>query len=235
MQQLGSQGQSGVPVARLDESSRGQFIGKTYTHLSGSILALVLVEIYLFNSGIAERIAAPMLNSWLLVLGGFMLLSWGASHVAHTVTSKPMQYAALGGFIILEALILAPILFIAQRFAPGVIESATGITLVGFAALTAIAFITRKDFSFFRSFLMWGGFGALGLIVASYLFGWHLGTWFSVGMIVFAGAAILYDTSNIIHHYPEDRYVAAALELFASVALMFWYVLQFLLSMVGDD
>ena len=38
-------------------------------------------------------------------------------------------------------------------------------------------------------------------------------------MIAFAGGAILYDTSNVLHHYPQDRHVAAALSLFASVAL----------------
>ena len=41
-----------------------------------------------------------------------------------------------------------------------------------------------------------------------------------------AGAAILYDTSKIINHYSTDLYVAASLDLFASVALMFWYVLR---------
>lgn len=45
-------------------------------------------------------------------------------------------------------------------------------------------------------------------------------------MVGFAGAAILYDTSNILREYPEDRYISAALQLFASVALMFWYVLR---------
>jgi len=45
-------------------------------------------------------------------------------------------------------------------------------------------------------------------------------------MVALAGAAILYDTSNVVHHFPEDRHVAAALELFASVDLMFWYVLN---------
>ena len=43
-------------------------------------------------------------------------------------------------------------------------------------------------------------------------------------------AAILYDTSNVLHHFPEDRYVGAALQLFASVALMFWYVLRLFMS-----
>ena len=71
---------------------------------------------------------------------------------------------------------------------------------------------------------------ALGAIAGGILFGFQLGTWFSVAMIGFAGAAVLYDTSNILHHYPEDRYVAASMALFASIALMFWYVLQLFLS-----
>jgi hypothetical protein len=104
------------------------------------------------------------------------------------------------------------------------------VTGIGFGGLTAVAFITRKDFSFLRGVLLWAGFGALLLIVAGVIFGFELGTFFSVGMVVFAGAAILYDTSNVLHHYPEDRYVGAALALFASVALMFWYVLRIFMS-----
>jgi hypothetical protein len=96
--------------------------------------------------------------------------------------------------------------------------------------LTAVAFVTRKDFSFLRGILMWAGILALVGIVGSVLFGFELGTWFSVAMIGFAGAAVLYDTSNILHHYPEDRYVAAALQLFASIAMMFWYVLRLFMS-----
>ncbi len=84
-----------------------------------------------------------------------------------------------------------------------------------------------------RGVLMWGGVVAMLAIVGGILFGFELGTWFSVAMIGFAGAAILYDTSNVLHHFPEDRYVGAALQLFASVALMFWYVLR--LFMARDD
>jgi hypothetical protein len=78
--------------------------------------------------------------------------------------------------------------------------------------------------------LLWGGIGAMALIVAGIVFGFQLGTFFSVAMVVFAGAAILYDTSNVLHHFPEDRYVGAALELFASVALLFWYILRIFMS-----
>lgn len=77
---------------------------------------------------------------------------------------------------------------------------------------------------------MWVGILAVGAIVAGAIFGFQLGTWFSVLMVGVAGAAILYDTSNVIHHFPEDRYVGAALQLFASVALMFWYLLRLLSS-----
>ena len=141
-----------------------------------------------------------------------------------------MQYLALAGFVVAQAIIFLPMLFMAMVTEPAIIESAAGVTLLGTGGLTAVAFITRKDFSFLRGILVWGGILALVAIVSSVLFGFEMGTWFSVAMIGFAGAAVLYDTSNVLHHYPEDRYVAAALQLFASIALMFWYVLRLFLS-----
>ncbi|HSK78734.1 MAG TPA: Bax inhibitor-1 family protein [Thermoanaerobaculia bacterium] len=207
--------------------ARSRFVARTYMHLLGAILAFTGLEIFLFQSGMAATIAQAMLGtSWLLVLGGFVVVSWIASRVAHTVKSVPAQYAALAAFVVAEAIVFVPLLFIASVTAPGVIKSAASVTLFGFAGLTAVAMITRKDFSFLRSLLMWGGIVALVLIVAGTIFGFDLGTYFSVAMVALAGASILYDTSNVIHHFPEDRYVAAALELFASVALMFWYVLR---------
>ena len=196
----------------------------------GAIVAFAAVSVYLYQSGISAAIAAPMMENWWLVLGAFMLGGWGASHVAHRIDSKQAQYAALGGFVVLEALIFAPLLYVAAAVAPEVIESAAVVTLMGCGGLIATAMITRKDFSFLRGMLVWVGMLALVTIIASLIFGFHLGTWFSVAMIGFAGAAVLYDTSNIIHHYPQDKYVAGALELFGSIALMFWYVLQLFLS-----
>jgi FtsH-binding integral membrane protein len=49
-------------------------------------------------------------------------------------------------------------------------------------------------------------------------------------MIGFAGVAVLYDTSNIMHHYPQDKYVAASMALFASIAMMFYYILRLFMS-----
>lgn len=218
-------------AARASVEARAAFISRTYAHLFGSIAAFTLFEVFLFSSGLAERIAVAMLSvNWLLILGAFLLASWFASRAAHNVESVGGQYVGLAAFIGAEALIFVPLLYIANAYAPGVIQSAALLTLLGFTGLTAVAFVTRKDFSFLRGVLMWGGIIALIAIVGGVMFGFQLGTFFSVGMIAFAGASILYDTSNVIHRYPPDRHVGAALELFASVALMFWYVLQLLMS-----
>jgi FtsH-binding integral membrane protein len=211
--------------------ARARFIVRTYNHLFGAIVLFTLIEIGLFMSGIAQAMAEAMMGvSWLLVLGGFMLVSWLASRFAHTAESKPVQYLALGGFVVAEAIIFVPLLFIAQRVAPGAIQSAALVTMVGFGGLTAIAFISKKDFSFLGAFIKWAGICALLLIVGGVLFGFQLGMFFSVAMVGLAGASILYDTSNVLRHFPEDRYVGASLELFASVALMFWYVLRIFIS-----
>ena len=104
--------------------------------------------------------------------------------------------------------------------------AAAVITGIGFVGLSAVAWVTRRDLSFIRPLIMWGGVAALVLIVGAVLFGFNLGTWFSVAMIGLAGAAILYTTQQALRTYPEQAYVAAAVQLFASIMTMFWYVLR---------
>ena len=95
----------------------------------------MLIEVA-FASGVAAALAMKMLGvNWLLVLGGFVLVSWMASRAAHTGDLQGAQYAALAGFVVAEAIIFVPLLFIAQYHAGGgVIQSAAVLTLVGFAA-----------------------------------------------------------------------------------------------------
>ncbi len=211
-------------------ASRSDFIWKCYAHVVGAILAFAAIEAYLLSSGIAERIALPMMSNWWMVLGAFILVGMGATHLAHRLESTSAQYSAFAVFVVAEALIFAPMLYIATTRFDGVVDSAAGVTVLGSIGLIATAMITRKDFSFLRGLLVWGGILALIGIFSAIIFGFELGTWFSLAMIGFAGAAVLYDTSNIILHYPEDRYVAASMALFASIAMMFWYILRLFMS-----
>ncbi len=213
-------------------TQRGVFIMKVYGHLVGAIALFTLIEVYFFKSGLALNISKALLSvNWLLVMGGFMVCGWLARSMAAKAGGIGTQYFGLGLYVLVQAIIFAPMLYIANNYTGGgVIQSAAVITLLGFAGLTAVVFTTRKDFSFLGSMLRWGGVMALVAIVGAVLFGFELGTWFSVAMIALAGGAILHDTSNILRYWPNDRYVGASLELFASVALMFWYVLRLLMS-----
>jgi hypothetical protein len=161
-----------------------------------------------------------------------MFVSYVADRWASSATSVGMQYAGLGLYVVAEAVIFVPILYIAKAMDPtmGLIGSAAITTLALFGGLTAVVFITRKDFSFLRGILMFGGFAAIGLIVVAVLFQFTLGPIFIYAMIALACGYILYYTSNVLHHYRIGQHVAAALALFAAVALLFWYILQLFMS-----
>lgn len=212
---------------------RARFIRNTYLHLAAAILAFIGLEAYLFASGIAGSIMSVLSigggMSWLLVLAAFMGVSWLAGAWANSQTSKPMQYLGLLLYIVAEAIIFVPLIFKIATFSsnPGDVIMKAGIVSLGlFLGITAVVFITRSDFSFLGPILAIGGFVALGFIVASILFGFSLGSIFAFIMVAFAGTAILYETSNVLHRYNTNQHVAASLTLFASIALLFWYLLS---------
>jgi FtsH-binding integral membrane protein len=219
-------------VATAGVNERVSFLRKTYAHLGGAIALFILLEAWLLNSGVGLAWAQWALStSWLLVLALFIGVSWIAERWAQSDTSRGMQYLGLGLYIVAEAFIFAPIMIIAEYRFEGVITQAAVITLLLFGGLTATVFLTKKDFSFLRGALSIAVMAALGLIVISLLFGLSLGAWFSAAMIAVAAGFILYDTSRVMAHYPPTHYVGAALALFASIALMFWYVLRLLMSL----
>ena len=143
-----------------------------------------------------------------------------------------MQYAGLSLYVVAEAVLLFPLLYVAVVYVdPKIPLMAAVITLVVFGGLTAFVFITGADFSGIGRYLALGGMAAMGAIFAGIVMGFSLGLWFSVAMVVLASGYILYDTSNVMRHYHTDQYVAASLALFASVVLLFWYVLRILMSL----
>jgi FtsH-binding integral membrane protein len=221
-----------VPVATLDEDTRAAFMVRVYQHLVAAVVAFIAFETLLFATGLAERIYDLVAGSggvWLLILGGFMLVNWLATAAAHDLSNPGRQYGGLFLLAGAEALIFAPLLYYVFNVEGGgavTVAAAAAVTALGFAGLTVVGMVTRKDLSFLRPILLWAGVMALVLIVAAVLFGLELGVWFSVAMIALAGGAILYQTQTILRHYPEDAHVGAAVQLFASVMLLFWYVLR---------
>jgi FtsH-binding integral membrane protein len=222
-------------VAQGQPQERAEFIKKTYTHLAGAVGAFIALEVLLIQSGIAAVLTQALTASrfsWFAVLAVFALLGWMSRELAGRADSVSLQYGGLGLYVTIEALIFAPLIYLASNmYDPTIVPTAGILTGLMFAGLTAVAFTTGKDFTFLGGALKIGGCVAIGLIICSAIFGFTLGLFFSVLMVGFAMAAILYDTSKIMYHYTKDQYVAASLELFASVALLFWYVLRILMSL----
>lgn len=218
-------------AANAQPSERAAFIRQTYNHLSFAILGFILIEAIIFSiPGIDAKLATLMAGraSWGIVLLLFIGASWIANRWAQSDASRGKQYLGLIVYVLAEAIIFVPMLYVARMMTGdnSLILQAGIVTGLLFFGITAVAFITKKDFSFLGGFLAMAGFVALGVIVCSLIFGFTLGVIFSGIMCLVASGCILYTTSQIIHNYRTDQYVAASLALFASVALLFWYVLR---------
>lgn len=224
-----------MPVSALDQDSKVAFYKKTYTHLAFAVLLFVVVEYIFFQIPAVVNFAFSLTDGWLwlVMLGGFMLATNYAERMAMSSKDKNMHYLGLLLYVVAEAFIFIPLIGMAMVFSESqsgdssnLLTQAAIMTLALFTGLSAIVLITKKDFSFMRSILSVGFFIALGLILAGVLFGFNLGLWFSVGMVILAAGSILYQTSNMVHKYEEDQYVAASLGLFASLMLLFWYIIS---------
>ncbi len=221
----------------------------TYLHLTGAIFLFAgLSWLLMNNETVIKNISVPIIK---FSLGGqynwgvFILLFMGVGYVADMWArkrgSKPLQYLGLGLYVVAEAVIFLPLLFIAEMKGaeimakgggdPHFIRDAGFITVALFTALTASVFLTKKDFSFMRSGLAMGGAGAMVLVVLSIVGGFNLGIIFSFAMVALAGGYVLYYTSQVLAHYDSESYVAASLALFSAIALMFWYVIRILMSL----
>ena len=221
-------------AAYAPAEARAEFIRKTYLHLGAAIVAFAGLTAAIIMSPLGATISTTLLGSsfgWLIVLAAFIGVDFIAERWAQPGRSKAMQYLGLGLYVVAEAVIFTPLLFVAAHYSdPTVIPAAGVMTLLVFGGLTATVFITKKDFSFLGKFLLVASLGAMGLIVVSLLFGFGLGALFAAAMVVLASGYILYYTSKILHHYPVGSHVAASLALFSAVALLFWYILRLFMS-----
>lgn len=227
----------GTSAMDAPENVRGAFIRKTYLTLFGAILAFALITGALVASGVAEQFVKSVFVSRGAMLGlmvAFIVGGMAAQAMARSRTSPAVQWAGLILYTLLEVVIFLPLLVISEtmpQYAGKNLALQAGLcTLLVFGALTFTVVASGKDFSFLRPFLVVLSFAALGLVLASMLLGFSLGLLFVVGMLLLSAGYILYDTSNVLRHYPPGSHVAGALELFASVTLMFYYMLMLFLN-----
>lgn len=220
-------------VAQATSAERVAFYKHTYGHVAAGVLVFILLETIFLQVPFIVNTLLSLTQGylWLVLLGGFMGISWVAQKMAMDEVSKPKQYLGYFLYIVGQALLFVPMLYIVINFTGTIVlKQAAAVTIALFVALTVLAFTSKVDFSFLRGILTIGFILAIGAIIAGLIFGFSLGLWFSVAMCALAAGSILYETQQIQYQYSTNQYVAAALGLFSSLMLLFWYILRIFMS-----
>jgi len=221
-------------VADAPAADRAAFFRRTYGLVAAAFGAFAVTLYALFVSGIAETFMRSIagVGSWGML--GVMVLFWvgttAAQSLAFNRASRASQYAGLGLYVLLQAIIFVPLIYYTSYVTkgnPGEILipacMATGALVV---ALTAVVFMTNLDFSFLKVAIVIGSICALGIVIVSLFAGWSLGAWFSIAMIVLMATVILYQTNEIKNTMETDQHVAAAFVLFSSFVTLLFYVIR---------
>ena len=231
-------------VADAPAADRAAFFRRTYGLVAIGFAAFAALLAIFFvgfdqRSGIAFALFTG-LGSMVRSLGGWsillvMLAFWGATTVAQSLafnrSSRGTQYAGLGLYVILEALIFVPligyVIYSTKGNASTVLLPAGIVTAGMIAGLTALVFMTNLDFSFLKVAIILGSFAALAIVIVAAIAGLSLGAWFSIAMIVLMATVILYQTNEIKNTLETDQHVAAAFILFSSFVTLLFYVIRF--------
>lgn len=218
---------SPVSVADSPVEERMAFIRKTYVLFMAGILCCIL-------AGVATLFVPALLNAAISVLNmpliAFLLII-GASMGAQAVSRvEGLNYAALFGFTALLGWLFTPLLAMYEMSQKGILTQAAALTVITFGALTAYAFVSKKDFSFMGGILFVGVIGlVLGGLANAFLFkssfASYILAWFT--LLIFSGY-VLYDTSNIMRRSSTSDYCSAALSLFLDFFNMFMAILRIL-------
>ena len=231
-------------VADAPAADRAAFFRRTYGLVAIGFAAFAALLAIFFvgfdrQSGIAFALFSGLfsmiksLGAWSVLL--VMLAFWGATTVAQSMAfnraSRPAQYAGLGLYVVLEALIFIPLIgyvILSTKGNASTVLLPAGIVTAGMiAGLTALVFMTNLDFSFLRIAIILGSFAVLAIVLVAAIAGLSLGAWFSIAMIVLMATVILYQTNEIKNTLETDQHVAAAFILFSSFVTLLFYVIRF--------
>lgn len=182
-------------------------------------------------AAVSMAMGAPYLGP-IVTLVGFFGLVFAVHKTAESSLGLLFTFL-LTGFM---GFTLGPILnaYLSLANGPSLVVSALATTAAAFVGLSAYAVVTRKDFSFLSGFLVVGFFVLMGAVVLGLFFDLSaFSVAISCGFVLFASAAILWQTSAIIHG-GETNYVRATVSLFVSFYNLFISLLH-IFGVMSDE
>ncbi len=209
-------------IVRTGEE-RATLVRRTYSLVFASILVTIGGAAFAMSQqGMMDAVIA---HPWIMLACVFIPLI-GAQV---TRNSFPQNIGFVFLFTFAEGLYIAPFIAFAETQSPGIASQAAMLTFSAFGALTAYAFVSRRDFSAWRGFLITG---LVVLIVTMVLMGVTRSaagfTWIaSVAVMLFSGL-LVYDTWRLRNLYGPDDYVLAAVNIYLHLLNMFLFILSLL-------
>lgn len=221
------------PAAFAAVAERAAFLKRVYGILFLGVLGFAATLWATANVPFANDLAMQIGRAiygqrfgFLIYFGVFMAGSWAVQALA---TKAPINAIAYAAWVVLLGFLIAPIvLIISQVHGPAIVSQASAITAAVFCGLTAIVFVTGKDFSFLRGMLSLAFWSLLAVSLIGYFTGYSFGLWMSSAVVVLFAGYILYNTSEILHRYPTTMAMSAAIVLFTDVVILFKHILLLL-------
>jgi FtsH-binding integral membrane protein len=216
---MGVSYQTGTLVRTGEE--RATLVRRTYS--------LVLVSVLVTMVGASFGLSQPRL---LLAVAQHPFIAFFCALAPLLVATRmktefPMNIGLVLLFNLVMGVMISPALFFYGRQQPGLISQAAVLTLGAFGILTLYAFVSRRDFSAWGSFLIVG----LWVLILTSVLNYFLGNatadlWLaSVAVLLFSGL-LVFDTWRLRNFYGPDEYVGAAVQIYLDLLNMFMAILR---------
>ncbi|WP_280562025.1 MULTISPECIES: Bax inhibitor-1/YccA family protein [unclassified Chromohalobacter] len=208
------------------EISTNKVLRNTYMLLAMTLLFSAV------TAGTAMAMGIGQMNIFIFMIGAY-----GLMFLVHKTANSAAGILSIFAFTGFMGFTLGPMLSLYLSLPNGaqLVMTALGMTGATFIGLSAVALITRKDFSFLGNFMIAGAIVLVLAMVAAMIFNiTALALAVSAGFVLFSSAAILYQTSEIIHRAGETNYILATITLFVSIYNIFVSLLSILGFMSND-
>ena len=211
------------PALVLTGEMRATLVRRTYLIVFASVIVTMM------GTGLAMTQEALLVSAAkhpiITMLLAFVPL-WMAMK---TRDSAPRALGFVFLFNLVMGVAIAPIIYMYSRNEPGIVGQAGILTLSTFGILTAYAWVSRRDFSAWGSFLVVGLWVLIGTSLLNMFFqNQGVGLWIAGATVLVFGGLLVFDTWRLRTQYGPDDYVPAAVQIYLDLLNMFLAILSLL-------
>ncbi len=212
-----------APALVLTGEQRATLVRRTY------LLVFASVIVTMIGTGMAMTQEALLISAARHPFIAMILAMIPLWMAMRTRDSAPRALGFVFLFNVVMGVAIAPIIYVYSRNEPGIVAQAGMLTLSTFGVLTLYAWVSRRDFSAWGSFLVIGLWVLIGTSLLNMFFqNQTAGLWMAgVAVLLFSGL-LVFDTWRLRNVYGPDDYVPAAVQIYLDLLNMFLAILQLL-------